>query len=248
MSKIRVTIWNEFIHEQKDEKVKKLYPEGMHRKIASMLGDKYEYRFATQDMPEHGLTQDVLDQTDVLIWWAHVGHAKVEDAIVDRVQARVLEGMGLILLHSAHYAKIFKRMMGTSCSLRWREANEKERLWTVEPHHPIARGLPQYFELPHEEMYGERFDIPDPDKVVFISWFEGGEVFRSGCTWTRGHGKIFYFRPGHETHPTYYDKNVIQVIDNAIAWARYEGSTDLMKAAPNIKVPLETIRSVAPQG
>ncbi|MBI4978101.1 MAG: ThuA domain-containing protein [Spirochaetes bacterium] len=247
MSKTTVTIWNEFIHEQKDEKVKKVYPDGIHRKIAQMLGDKYNYQFATQDMPEHGLTQDVLAKTDVLIWWAHVGHAKVEDAIVDRVQQRVLEGMGLILLHSAHYSKIFKRLMGTGCGLRWREANEKERLWTVEPFHPIAKGIPQYFELPNEEMYGERFDIPDPDKVVFISWFEGGEVFRSGVTYTRGMGKVFYFRPGHETHPTFHNPTVIKVIENAIDWAKYEGATDVMKAAPNIKVPLETIRSVEPK-
>ncbi|MEK6797014.1 MAG: ThuA domain-containing protein [Spirochaetota bacterium] len=242
MSKIRVTIWNEFVHENRDEPVKKIYPDGMHKTIAKMIGDKYDYTFATLDMPEHGLTADVLANTDVLTWWGHAAHAKVEDAIVDRVQQRVLEGMGLICLHAAHYSKIFKRMMGTGCGLRWREAKEKERLWVVEPHHPIAKGLPQHFELQEEEMYGERFDIPDPDKVVFISWFEGGEVFRSGVTYTRGQGKIFYFRPGHETHPTYFNKTVIQVIDNAIAWAKYEGATDVMKAAPHVPVSLEPIK------
>lgn len=242
MSKIRVTIYNENVHETRDEPVKKIYPDGMHKTIAKMIGDKYDYKFATLDMPEHGLTTDVLANTDVLLWWGHAAHAKVEDAVVDRVQQRVLDGMGLICLHAAHYSKIFKRMMGTGCGLRWREAKEKERLWVVEPHHPIAKGLPQYFELQEEEMYGERFDIPEPDKVIFISWFEGGEVFRSGVTYTRGQGKMFYFRPGHETHPTYHDATICKVIDNAIAWAKYEGADDVMKAAPNAKVPLEPIK------
>jgi trehalose utilization protein len=220
--KIRVTVWNEFVHEQKHEAVKKIYPEGMHSVMAGFLGKQpdFEVRTATLEEPEHGLTEEVLTNTDVLTWWGHMAHAKVDDAIVDRVQKRVLEGMGLICLHSAHFSKIFRRMMGTTCCLKWREIAEKERLWNVEPGHPITEGIGDYFEIPNTEMYGERFDIPTPDKLLFVSWFEGGEVFRSGCTWERGHGRIFYFRPGHETYPVFYNADVQKVIINAIRWAR----------------------------
>ena len=220
MRTIRVTVWNEYIHEKKDTKVAEIYPKGMHAVIAEFLREEgFEVRTATLEEKDHGLTEEVLNNTDVLIWWGHLAHEKVSDEVVDRVYRRVLEGMGLIVLHSAHYSKIFKRLMGTTCSLKWREAGEKERIWVVAPWHPIAKGLGDYFELEHEEMYGEPFDIPPPDELVFISWFKGGEVFRSGCCFYRGMGKIFYFRPGHETYPTYYDKNVQRVIINAVRWA-----------------------------
>jgi len=220
MRTIRVTVWNEYIHEKKDTKVAEIYPKGMHTVIAEFLREEgFEVRTATLEEKDHGLTEEVLNNTDVLIWWGHLAHEKVSDEVVDRVYRRVLEGMGLIVLHSAHYSKIFKRLMGTTCSLKWREAGEKERIWVVAPWHPIAQGLGDYFELEHEEMYGEPFDIPPPDELVFISWFKGGEVFRSGCCFYRGMGKIFYFRPGHETYPTYYDKNVQRVIINAVRWA-----------------------------
>jgi trehalose utilization protein len=217
---IRVTVWNENLHEKTHKEVQEVYPKGIHTAIAEGIAQPgFEVRTATLEQPEHGLTQEVLDNTDVLIWWGHKGHDKVEDEIVNRVQQRVWKGMGLIVLHSGHFSKIFKKLMGTSCDLKWREANEKERIWVVDPAHPIAEGLGEYFELEHEEMYGEHFDIPAPDELVFLSWFEGGEVFRSGCTYHRGNGKVFYFRPGHETHPTYYDKNVLKVISNGIKWA-----------------------------
>lgn len=217
---IKVTIWHEYRHEKKDPVVAELYPEGMHMAIAKGIeNEQFAIRTATLDEPEHGLTAEVLQDTDVLIWWGHMAHQEVADEIVNRVQQRVLEGMGLIVLHSGHFSKIFKKLMGTSCDLKWREADDKERIWVVNPAHPIAAGLGEYFELPQEEMYGEHFDIPEPDELIFISWFEGGEVFRSGCTYTRGQGKIFYFRPGHETYPTYYDSNVLRVITNAVKWA-----------------------------
>ncbi|GGF96755.1 ThuA domain-containing protein [Paenibacillus abyssi] len=217
---IRVTVWNEFLHEKVHEEVKAVYPDGIHQAIASgITGDGVEVRTATLEQPEHGLTEEVLANTDVLIWWGHMGHDKVDDAIVKRVQDRVLAGMGLIVLHSGHFSKIFKVLMGTGCDLKWREAGEKERIWVVNPAHPIAAGLPEHFTIESEEMYGEHFDIPAPDELVFISWFEGGEVFRSGCTFYRGQGKIFYFRPGHETYPTYYNPQVLQVIRNGVQWA-----------------------------
>lgn len=238
--KITVTVWNEFRHEKKNESVRKVYPDGMHVAIANSLKKDKDLRVrtATLDEPEHGLAEEAVNSTDVLIWWGHIAHGEVKDEVVARVHRRVLEGMGLIVLHSGHFSKIFKRVLGTNCSLKWREADEKERLWNLEPGHPITEGIGEYIELPNEEMYGERFDIPTPDKLIFVSWFEGGEVFRSGCAWERGHGRIFYFRPGHETYPTFYHPEVLKVIGNATRWA----APRIIKpdACPNTK-PLEEI-------
>jgi len=221
MDRIRVTVWNEYLHEKSDPKVAKVYPDGIHAVIAEYLSGQpgFEVRAATLDEPEHGLSEEVLNRTDVLIWWGHMAHDKVSDTVVDRVYRRVvLEGMGLIVLHSGHFSKIFRRLMGTTCDLKWREVGERERLWVVARGHPIADGIGDYFELQHTEMYGEPFDIPPPDELIFISWFQGGEVFRSGCCFYRGTGKVFYFRPGHETLPIYYDENVQKVISNAVRW------------------------------
>jgi trehalose utilization protein len=218
---VRVTVWNEFRHERLLDDVRRVYPDGIHATIARRLNKEpgITAATATLDEPEHGLTKERLENTDVLIWWGHMAHGEVRDEIVDRVHQRVLDGMGLIVLHSAHFAKVFRKLMGTNCSLRWRESDDMERLWNCAPGHPITQGIGDYFELPATEMYGERFDIPEPDKLIFISWFEGGEVFRSGCVWERGNGKIFYFKPGHETYPIYHDPNVMQVITNAVRWA-----------------------------
>jgi trehalose utilization protein len=226
---LRVTVWNEFVHEQTHDAVKKIYPQGIHHTIAEALrthlGARATVRTATLEEPEHGLTEKVLAETDVLTWWGHAAHDKVSDEVAARVQKRVWEGMGLVVLHSAHLSKPFTRLMGTPCMLRWREAGERERLWIIDPSHPIVAGLTgEYFELKHEEMYGEQFSIPAPDELILISWFEGGEVFRSGCTFRRGAGKIFYFRPGHETFPTYHDANVQQVIANGVQWVAATGS------------------------
>ncbi len=220
----RVTVWNEFRHEKTHAEVIKVYPDGLHQVIAKALREAgMSVHTATLDEPQHGLTDDVLAQTDVLTWWGHMAHGEVKDEVVNKVYQRVLDGMGLIVLHSAHFSKIFRKLMGTSCNLKWREVGEKERIWVVEPGHPIADGLGEYFEIPHAEMYGERFDIPAPDTLVFISWFQGGEVFRSGCCYRRGKGKVFYFRPGHETYPIYYQPEVQQVLINAARWAAAGG-------------------------
>ncbi len=218
---IQVTIWNEFFHEKTEESVKSIYPQGIHAAIAGFLGTEEDLliRTATLAEPEHGLGEEVLKQTDVLIWWGHAKHEDVCDEVVKRVCQRVLSGMGLIVLHSGHMSKVFRSLMGTSCSLRWHELAEKERVFVIAPQHPIAKGLPPHFEIPHEEMYGERFDIPAPDELVLLSWFKSGEVFRSGCCFTRGYGRIFYFQPGHETYPIYHQKEVQQVIANAVRWA-----------------------------
>jgi trehalose utilization protein len=219
---LRITVWNENRHErQSDHPASTIYPEGIHGEIAAGLREQagLEVRTATLDEPDHGLTDDVLANTDVLTWWGHAAHGEVRDEIVAKVQARVLDGMGLLVLHSGHFSKIFRSLMGTSCDLKWREADDHERIWVVEPGHPIAAGLPECIEMGPEEMYGERFDIPAPETLVFVSWFTGGEVFRSGCCYTRGRGKIFYFRPGHESYPTYFNPQVRHVIANAVRWA-----------------------------
>lgn len=215
----RVLVWNEGIHEKTNPAVASVYPNGIHEAIATPLRARgLQVETATLDDPEHGLTVERLARTDVLIWWGHLAHDEVKDEIVDRVHKRVLEGMGFIPLHSAHFSKLFQKLMGSTCNLMWREAGERERIWVVAPGHPITAGLESFFEIDHEEMYGEPFDVPAPETLVFVSWFQGGEIFRSGCCYRRGRGKIFYFRPGHETHPTYFHPQVQQVIFNAVQW------------------------------
>jgi len=216
---MRVTIWNENIHEQYDPAVTELYPGGIYAYIKSFLEEEgIEVCTTTLEQPEDGLPQELLDNTDVLLWWGHVAHDRVSDETARRVQAAVLGGMGLIVLHSGHHSKVFRLLMGTTCNLKWRNG-ARERVWTVKPSHPIACGVEESFVLEPEEMYGEPFDIPNPDDVVFMGWFNGGEVFRSGCTWTRGNGRIFYFQPGHETNPSYRNHNVQRILRNAVRWA-----------------------------
>lgn len=242
---IRITIWNEYIHEKSDPDVAAIYPDGIHQTIAEalrqQLGDTAILRTATLDEPQHGLSEEALEQTDVLTWWGHAAHDRVTDDVVDRVQRRVWHGMGLVVLHSGHASKIFRRLMGTGCMLRWREAGELERLWIANPGHPIVDGFTdEFFELPHTEAYGEFFDIPTPDELVLISWFAGGEVFRSGCTFHRGRGRIFYFRPGHESYPIYHDEKVQRILTNAVLWAAPRGATYHEHARPS--------RRLAPPG
>lgn len=216
-----ILIWNEFRHEKLEDTIRKVYPDGIHTAITAglrQLGLK-NIHTATLDEPEHGLTEETLAKTDVLFWWGHMAHGEVQDEIAARVARRVLDGMGLVVLHSGHMSKPFLRLMGTSGALKWREIGERERLWVVNPSHPIAAGLEECIILEHEEMYGEFFDVPAPDELVFISWFQGGEVFRSGCCYRRGLGKVFYFRPGHESFPTYYDPQILRVLYNSALWA-----------------------------
>lgn len=235
----RVTIWNEFRHEQANPAVARIYPKGIHEALAAPLrAVGLDVATATLDEPEHGLDAARLAGTDVLVWWGHKAHDEVAEAVVERVQARVLEGMGLVALHSAHFSTIFKRLMGTGCDLKWREAGERERLWVVDPAHPIAAGLPETLTLEHEEMYGEHFDIPAPDELFLVSWFQGGEVFRSGCTWRRGQGRIAYLRPGHETYPTYHDAWIQMLILNAVRWAAPVGAATPLRGN---RPPLEPL-------
>jgi len=239
---IRVTIWNEFVHERQNPAVAAIYPNGIHGALAEALGVNADFiiRTATLDEPEQGLSQAVLDETDVLLWWGHAAHDQVLDETVTRVQQRVLAGMGLIVLHSGHFSKVFKRLMGTSCALSWREAGERERVWVVNPGHPIAEGIGDCIEIEQSEMYGEPFGIPKPDELIFVSWFQGGEVFRSGATWTRGSGRIFYFSPGHEVYPIYHHLKVQRVIANGIRWAQPQSQVTVKPR----HVPVEQAREM----
>ncbi|WP_125614457.1 ThuA domain-containing protein [Specibacter cremeus] len=222
-SPLKVVVWGENRHEQVEQQVAERYPAGMHGAVKEgleeNLGDRVRVRTATLDEPEHGLTEEVLANTDVLTWWGHAAHAEVSDEIVERVHRHVLSGMGLIVLHSGHWSKIFTKLMGTTCTLRWRSEQDRELVWTVDPTHPIAKGVPHPIVIDEQEMYGEFFDIPTPEELVFISSFSGGEVFRSGCTFRRGHGKIFFFSPGDQDYPVYHHKDVRRVISNAVEWA-----------------------------
>jgi trehalose utilization protein len=221
---LRVTVWGENRHEQHQPHVAGIYPDGMHNTIREgieeNLGPRAEVATVTLDDPEHGLTEERLRDTDVLVWWGHAAHGEVADEVVERVHRHVLAGMGLVVLHSGHWSKIFGKLMGTTCTLRWRSERDREIVWTVDPTHPIAQGVPHPFIIPEQEMYGEHFDIPAPDELIFLSTFSGGEVFRSGCTFKRGYGKIFFFSPGDQDYPVYHHKDVRRVIANGVEWAR----------------------------
>lgn len=244
MSKIKVTVWNEFRHEKTEEKVKELYPNGMHAVIADFLSKNNDLivRTATLDDPEQGLPDELLNDTDVLIWWAHLHHPEVSDELAEKIKDRVYNhGMGFIGLHSAHHSKPFRSIVGTSGHLSWGE-DQREIVWNIMPQHPIAAGIPEYFEIPKEEMYGEPFRIPTPDDLIFASWYEGGNIFRSGVTYYRGVGKVFYFQPGHESNPIFYDKNVQRIITNAVYWAKpNEMIIDLPITCPHREKPIDEL-------
>lgn len=235
---IKVTIYNEFFHEQHHEEVKKVYPEGIHMALKKQLEDEFFVRTVTLETVD-SLTEELLNDTDVLIWWGHVQHDKVPDEVAARVHRAVLDGMGAIFLHSGHHSKPFRSLMGTSCNLTWREDGDYELVWNIKPAHPITQGIGRFIKLDHEETYGEPFTVPEPDELVFIGSYEGGEVFRAGCCYRRENGKVFYFQPGHETFPTFYNKDVVQVIRNAIRWAApiYR----VRMECPMVKRPLEGI-------
>jgi trehalose utilization protein len=228
---IRATVWNEYMDEQKRPDVASVYPQGLHSTIADFLNreEGISARVSLITDAEQGLAEQVLDSTDVLLWWGHSHHNDVDDLLAKRVIDRARQGMGMVFLHSAHKAKPFMGLLGTSGSLGWRDVGEKCRVWAADPSHPIAEGVPQQFLLEHEEMYSEPFGVPEPDSTVFISWFEGGNVFRSGVAFKREYGRIFYFQPGHETYPTYHNPHIQKIITNAVKWAKPVIKADSME-------------------
>lgn len=236
---IKVTVYNEFKHERTDEAVKTIYPEGIHNALKKGLEcNDITVKTVTLLDKNCGITEELLNDTDVLIWWGHIEHHLVPDNVANMVKEAVLKGMGIIFLHSAHHSKPFKLLMGTSCNLSWREDGDRELVWVCKPSHPIVKGLGRFIKLDHEETYGEPFGIPEPDETVFIGSFEGGEVMRSGCCWNRENGKVFYFQPGHETFPTYYNEEILKVIKNAIYWAKPDFRVSELEC-PHVKRLLE---------
>ena len=217
---IRVTVWNENLHERIHQYVRDIYPMTMHGCIREFLSKDEELcvRTATLDEKEYGLPDEILNTTDVLIWWGHGQHEEVPDELVERIYRRVVyEGMGFIALHSSHMSKPFRRLLGMPCTLTWGRA-QKAVVWNVLPSHPIMQGIPMHFEMT-EEVYSEPFAIPVPDELLFVTWYEDGNIFRGGATWHRGLGKVVYLHPGHENCRTFYNENVQRLIRNAARWA-----------------------------
>lgn len=239
--KINVVIWNEFRHEKKKEAVKALYPDGLHATLRSYLAEDAELdiTLAALDDPDQGLPDELLEKTDVLVWWGHVAHKEVDDALVDRIRTRVLIGkMGFIALHSAHKSKPFGAIVGTNGNLSWGR-NQKEIMWNLMPSHPIAAGIPEHFLLESEELYSEPFYIPQPDALVFGAWFEDGHILRAGACFLRGAGKVFYFQPGHETCKSFHNPYVLRIIRNAIHWAAPNGiGYEIKNDCPHLLTPV----------
>ena len=239
--KIRVTIWNEFRHERTKEAIRAIYPDGIHAVIADALNecDDIETRLAALDDPDQGLPDEVLENTDVLVWWGHMAHGEVNDALVEKIRQRVYAGkMGFCPVHSAHHSKPFKAILGCTGNLSW-GADQKELIWNLCPTHPIAAGIPDHFELELEEMYGEPFYIPTPDELIFGGWFEHGNMMRSGCTFRRGAGKIFYFQPGHESCRSFYNPYVRRILQNGVQWAApAEFGYEIPEGCIHVKEPI----------
>lgn len=215
---IRVTIWNEYRHERQEKFIGDIYPKGIHGCVAEFLSKDPEIKttLAALDDPDQGLPDEVLNNTDVLFWWGHMAHGEVSDALVEKIRQRVYAGkMGLVVMHSGHHSKVFRSVVGTTGNLSWGR-DTKEIIWNLMPAHPIAAGIPDHFTLDCEELYAEPFYIPQPDALVFGCWYETGNIFRGGCCFLRGAGKIFYFQPGHESYPTYYVPEIQTVIRNAV--------------------------------
>lgn len=235
----KVTIYNEFIHEKIYENVKSVYPDGIHSVLKDFLEKSdCSVNLAHFDQKNHGLSEEILSKTDVLVFWSHCKQNEFSDEVSKNIQKHVLSGMGLVALHSAHFSKPVKMLLGTSMTLRWKH-DDRQRIFCTAPNHQIAQGIPPFFEIPKEEMYGEYFDIPKPDDVIFTSWFESGEVFRSGCTFTRGNGRIFYFQPGHEEYPVYYQSEIQKIITNAVKWCAKKTFRPEILECTEVKIPLE---------
>jgi len=238
-NKIRVTIWNEFRHEKHEGSLaQKYYPNGIHAQIKSFLDecDDLEVRLACLDDPDQGIPDEVLDNTDVLMWWGHCYHDAVRDDRVEYIRNRVYKGgMGFVACHSAHESKPFKAIVGTSGALSWGD-DYPEIMWNLKPSHPIAEGIPDHFDLELEELYAEPFYIPDPDDLIFAGWYPTGHIFRAGATYTRGMGRVFYFQPGHESCPSFHNPFVQRVLKNGVHWvAPTKPGYEVPQACPYIK-------------
>lgn len=208
---------------------KEVYPNDINGAIAEGLKELkgWEVVVANLSDPNQGLPDELLNRADVLIWWGHQRHDQVKDPLVSKIVKRVKEdGMGFISLHSSHFAKPNKALMGTACSWGAYVGDSTTLKVTVkDPGHPIAKGVKE-FTIVHNERYSDPYAVPTPQSVVFegIATLKDGKVDPSqqGFTWQIGKGKMFYFQPGHETNPVFYDANVGRIMINAVQWAAPE--------------------------
>ncbi|MBI1353570.1 MAG: trehalose utilization protein ThuA [Acidobacteria bacterium] len=226
--KVRVLVWSE-----RSEPVE-VYPAGINGEVASIFAADRGVEVSVANMldPEQGLSEAALAQTDVLVWFGHRSHADVLPEVVDRVVRRVTaDGMGFLPLHSAHYSLPFVRLMELEAAEQgvrltgrvgsWgavRNKGEPERVQILLPAHPIAKGLTA-FTIEGTEEYANPFVAPPAEEKVLAGAWEGGEQDGSdGLAWTVGKGKVFYFRPGHETRPIFRQPEVRAVLRNAVLW------------------------------
>jgi len=104
------------------------------------------------------------------------------------------------------------------CFPAYRGDGKPSRVTLLKPDHPIAQGIPKEFEIPQTEMYDEPFHVPQPDEVILEERWAAGEWFRSGAVWKLGKGRVFYFRPGHETYPIYKQPIPLKIMTNSVRW------------------------------
>lgn len=273
---IHVLIWDEQQTEQQE-----VYPNFLGNQLAKHLRKQEHLSVVvvTPDDPQQGLSDENLDQADVLIWWGHRRHKEITPETGQKIVARIQSGdLQMIALHSAHFATPFMEAMAArtrqdverdypqsswsnveveylpyqrkahrnemtmliepwvrvfkfpdgreklqvqlpNCVFpNWRNDGKPSYIQTLLPSHPIAAGVSATFTLPKTEMYAEPFHVPAPDEVVFEERWETGEWFRSGSVWNLGKGKVFYFRPGHETFAVFLEEAPLRIIENAVLW------------------------------
>ena len=224
MTKLRVTVWSEVIDPVLEPRAVTYYPDDINVYLAEFLSIEHDFEVRTANLrqKENGLSQEILNDTDVLVWWSHLYDDQVSDETAQRVAETVLNGMGILFLHASLGSKPAKILLGTNSNTgKYREIGEKEKIWVVDRSHPVVDGMEkEYIEIPASEMYGEPYGIPTPDDIVFISWFEGGEVLRSGVDWKKGAGKVFFFAPGHEEFPVYYHSEIQKAVKNIVRWLK----------------------------
>lgn len=209
---------------------KEIYPNDINGAIAeglkaSPLMKDWDVVIAGIDDPDQRISDELLKKTDVLIWWGHKKHGDVKDALVDKIEKRVKEeGMGFIALHSAHFAKPNKRIMGTPCTFAAYVCDNKENVVSVAmPNHPICKGVAKTFTVANDERYSDPYAVPTPDAVPLtaIQVRNDGtkEEAKMGFCWTVGKARMFYLQMGHETNPIYFDPEIRKVMANAVLWA-----------------------------
>jgi trehalose utilization protein len=284
---IRVVIWDERQPAQKS-----VYPNFLGNHLAEYLrnsergrGARLQVRSVGIDDPEQGLSSDVLDNCDVLVWWGHQRHGEISADTAKGIVRRITSGqLSLIALHSAHWSRPFIEAMNERSTrdalksltrrerknvqisyippdMRLMRKDEKLTPWWTKTagangttqlqiklpscvfpavradakpshvrilakNHPIARGVPETFDISQTEMYDEPFHVPTPDAVIFEERWDAGERFRGGCLWNLGAGKVFYFRPGHETYPVFKEAAPLRLVENAVRWMGKQSSSN----------------------